>query len=138
MSGFAERRYGRLPRTVEEVEARMRQAAATLWMMPGGSPRPAGYRSAMPTPVDAGGGRQSVTMHEIGAMEEALGWLRLLPADRPDLRIVVCLRTRHDPARSTPTAWRAVALSRGEDARAVRRKYDLALRLILGALAASR
>jgi hypothetical protein len=147
--------------TREELQRRLEEAGAVLLSMPG-SAMPQGFRSNLPAPImDAceayGWDRASVRWRpsgqHIARMDEALGWVSLIPAAAvsadPDsrnggatLRRLVHLRLMVRPGSwyQTPNSpryifsWRDVAAMMGADPRSVKAWHSLALGVICAAL----
>jgi hypothetical protein len=102
----------------DEVIARLEAAGSTLIALRL-SYGPTGHRSAMPEPV-----REA-------AMDEALGWVGLIPADRYVLRRIVHARAIVSPTNQRHLfTWSAIARLIGADRRAVQRWHAQGIALI--------
>src|SRR4051812_18736112 len=129
-----------------EIEARLEHAGATLLALPATGTRPAGFRCAWPAIVhdfreaygwNAARMRPPVpSPADIDMMDEALGWLALIPNDRFVLRRIVAARAlvapltgRHLSGRHL-YSWRRLGRVLGADHRAVQRWHADGIRCI--------
>jgi hypothetical protein len=124
----------------DEVIARLEAAGSTLIALRL-SYGPTGHRSAMPEPVREAGqsyGWSQATARPavpsaaaIDAMDEALGWVGLIPADRYVLRRIVHARAIVSPTNQRHLfTWSAIARLIGADRRAVQRWHAQGIALI--------
>jgi hypothetical protein len=116
----------------EVVQLRLEDAGATLLALPSRGCLPAGYRTAWPEiVVDAaeayGYGQLAQrppvpTARRVTQMDEAFGWLKLLPADRITHRRILLLRALTSPITGRHRhTWRGIGEAFGWDYRAVQR-----------------
>ena len=107
--------------------------------------RPGGYRSGMPEvlqeAIEAYGYNRvrartaPPQAREIAAMDQALSWIRLLPADRVVMRRIVGARMLCRPEQDRPLlGWRVIAARVGASHEAVRGWHAIALTMIVGRL----
>src|SRR4051794_18494394 len=129
-----------------EIEARLAHAGATLLALPATGTRPAGFRCGMPPIVreyPQPYGWEPASMRppipspsDIDAMDEALGWLGLIPRDRYVLRRIVAARCLVAPLTGRHLhSWRQLGRVLGADHRAVQRWHADGIRCIARALA---
>lgn len=116
----------------EVVTLRLEDAGATLLALPGRGCLPAGYRTAWPEVVvdaaeayfDAHGQVRAPVPNarRVTQMDEAFGWLRLLPPDRIAHRRILLLRALTSPITGRHRhSWRGIGDMLGWDYRAVQR-----------------
>ena len=127
------------------VTARLEEAGRTLYCLPrsGGAPklRTASYdivRSAAEIAVGDTSSRIRLPVpssSRIDAMDEAFGWLSLIPQDRYVLRRLVGARALVDPTTDRHLfSWRRLAGMMGADHRAVPKWHAEGIGLIVAAL----
>ena len=130
---------------LELVEARLLAAGRTLMALHVPGVRPGGYRSGMPEvlqeAIEAYGYNRvraraaPPQAREIAAMDQALSWIRLLPADRVVMRRIVGARMLCRPEQDRPLlGWRVIAARVGASHEAVRGWHAIALTMIVGRL----
>jgi hypothetical protein len=122
---------------------RLEQAGATLLALPGGpypaSPRDS-LRSLLPLIRSAADTSREIrprtpTAWQITLMDEALGWLSLIPQERLLLRQVVGARMLVSPLTGKHRfPWRRIAARLGTDHKQVQRWHAEGIRLIVAAL----
>ena len=127
-----------------QVVARLEEAGATLLALPDRGPSPR-LRTYWPDFVrdasEAYGYGQSAlrpatpSPHDIGRMDEALGWLALIPQDRYVLRRVVGARALVSPLTGRHLVpWQRLAAGVGADYRAVQRWHEQGVHCIVAGL----
>ncbi|MFH5923821.1 DUF6362 family protein [Roseomonas xinghualingensis] len=118
----------------EVVEFRLQDAGATLLALPGRGCFPAGYRTNWPQVVvdvaDAAPFREEdipippPTAKRITQMDEAFGWLRLLPADKAEHRRIILLRSLTSPRHGRHLhSWRKIGEMLSLEHRTVQRRF---------------
>jgi hypothetical protein len=128
-----------------DVVTRLEHAGATLLALPSHGTRPAGLRSAMPDIVrefaqsygwDPPPMRPAVpSAADIDAMDQAFGWLSLIPRDRYVLRRIVAARCLIAPLTGRHLySWRRIARTIGCDHRAVQRWHAQGIETIVQCL----
>ncbi|MCX7383230.1 MAG: DUF6362 family protein [Alphaproteobacteria bacterium] len=139
-------------RLVETIIARLEEAGRTLLALPRSGYTTALRQSRLDIVRSAGeayaaeaeGGKTTTRLRpplpEAGAitrMDEAFGWLALIPADRYVLRRIAGARALMDPLTERHVhSWRRLGTLLGADHRAVQRWHGDAIGLIAAALAA--
>lgn len=129
----------------EVVTLRLEDAGATLLALPSKGCLPAGYRTAWPDiVVDAaeayGYGEMAIrppvpTARRVTQMDEAFGWLKLLPPARISHRRILLLRALTHPITGRHRhTWRKIGAMFGWDYRAVQRWHAEAIGWIVTAL----
>ena len=135
------------PMTAEEVISRFEEAGRTLMALPAKGCRPAGYGNGWPAVVHAmeeayGYGEAEIrppvpSAQAITRMDEAYGWVNLLPDQRRSYRRIVLLRSLVHPVRDRHVfGWRKIGRMLGWDYRAVQNWHAKGIDLIVDALRA--
>jgi hypothetical protein len=148
--------------TRDDLQRRLEEAGAVMLSMPG-SAMPQGFRSNLPAPIldaceaygwdKAAAPRWRPNGRQIARMDEALGWVSLIPAapvsadpasrnGGATLRRLVQMRLMVRPGSwyQTPNApkyifsWRTVAATMGADPRSVKTWHGMALGVICAAI----
>jgi hypothetical protein len=130
--------------TQDDIIARLEQAGATLLALRLGY-GPAGHRSSMPEPVREVGvsygcsratARPAVpSAAAITAMDEALRWVQLIPADKFVLRRICNARCLVSPSTGRHLfTWSRIARLIGAERRAVQRWHQQGIALIAAGL----
>jgi hypothetical protein len=134
------------PLSHDEIIARLEAAGATLLALDVGPTGPAGYRSGMPEIVrrhDEAYGYTEARLRvmppdatAIAAMDEALAWIPLIPADRYVLRRIVGSRALVNPLTGRHLcSWAGIARGLGAHHEAVRRWHEQGIGIIAARLA---
>ena len=127
------------------VEARLLEAGRTLFALRVPGTWPGGYKSGMPEVVrdvveaygytEADAPPATPSPRRIAEMEQALSWIRLIPADRFVLRRVVGARMLCRPNQERPLlSWRRIGERVGASHIAVRGWHAIGISIIVGAL----
>jgi hypothetical protein len=130
--------------TEAEIIERLEAAGATLLALRIAI-GPTGHRSGLPEPVREAGqsyGWSQATARPatpsaaaIDAMDEALGWVQLIPPDRYVLRRIINARALVSPSTQRHLyGWTAIARLIGADRRAVQRWHAQGIALIAAGL----
>ncbi len=129
------------------VVYRLEEAGATLLALPG-----AGYSTRLRTSsleivhtaLEAYGWSEAAirpavpSAEKITRMDEALGWIPLIPLDRHVLRRVVGARSLVHPVTDRHLyAWRRLGKARGADHKAIQRWHGQGIAIIVSALRAA-
>ncbi|MGH7101869.1 MAG: DUF6362 family protein [Acetobacteraceae bacterium] len=131
--------------TSESLIERLEEAGATLLALPMGTGAPADLRTSkwpvVRAAMDAYGWsgarlRPAIsTAATISRMDEALGWIGLIPQEKYVLRRIVGARALVSPLTGKHLfTWRRLGTALGADARAVRRWHEKGIAAILAAL----
>lgn len=121
-----------------EVVERLNEAGATLLSVPHGAGRANGVPWEILNAVEDTGfaALGNPTRAQIKRMNEALGWISLIPRDRYVLRRIVGARALISPATKRHVyPWRRLAALLGADHKAVQRWHAQGIALIAAALA---
>jgi hypothetical protein len=135
-----------LPTTADELIERLEEASRTLFALRVSGVRPADARSSMPEVIhtfeeaygwmDVRPRVEAPPAREITRMDEAFGWVGLIPQDRFVLRRVVLLRAMSKPGGDGPMlSWRRIGDKLGASHVAVAQWHAAALSVILDRLA---
>lgn len=128
--------------TAAEVVARLEEAGRVLISIPN-----EGTRKLQATPPEvrhalegckAGPQGEPASLLQIARMNEALGWVSLIPRDRYVLRCIVGARCLVNPTTGKHVySWRRLATLLGADAKAVQRWHAQGIVLIAAAMTAA-
>ena len=129
----------------EVVQYRLEEAGATLLALPSKGCLPAGYRSNWPEVlVNAAEayGYGPITIkapvpsaRKVTRMDEAFGWMKLVPEDRINHRRILLLRALTSPITGRHRhSWRSIGTMFGWDYRAVQRWHAEGISWIVMAL----
>jgi hypothetical protein len=131
--------------TADEVVARLEVAGETLMRLQVGgfSTRMRGFWPEIVRDFWENYGNDPVPLRpacpdaaQISAMDEALGWINLIPGDRYVLRRIVSVRALINPrTQRNIYTWRGVGRLLGADYRAVQRWHAQGIDLIVGGMA---
>lgn len=132
------------PRNAADVTARLEEAGRTLLALPHTGPSTRMrvsvlevVRSAIEgdSPADARVRPAYPDSAQVTRMDEALGWISLIPKDRYVLRRIVGARALIDPTTDRHLyPWRKVAKALGADHKAVQRWHAQGIALIVASL----
>ncbi len=136
---------GNGPINAEIVIARLEEAGRTLLALPNTGPSTRlvqsgldWIRDAAQTGTHRGRVRPAIPdAAQITRMDQALGWIPIIPADRYVLRRIVGARCLLDPMTERHLfSWRRVGLAIGADHKAVQRWHGQGIQLIVALLRA--